>query len=398
MLEQFTGQPPFGGSSSTFAPTFSHPFILRDGTQLPNPFPVLPAQPGDLVDFTRFAPTVIFGQINPNLRPQYSIQYSLNIQRQIKQNWLLSLAYVGSQSHRLLATYDLNPGIPSLCKDIPGCGPFGEDTAYSNSAGTRRFRDVNFNGQPFFSSIFTQDTIANSHYNSLQVGLRKNYTGNANWELSYTYSKSIDNASSFEQILNPSDFRLGRSLSQFDARHRLVFFYQYELPLARLLGKRSHPLLNGWQLSGITTFQSGFPIRLQDFSDASLTGGTADFETADTPDQVAPIRIFNPRKNNLLYFDPASFRSVPIAEYGRFGTASRQFFSGPGLNNWDFSLIKATPLGENRRLETRLEIFNLFNHTQFFNPDGIITDGERFGKVFRDRDSRSMQLVLRFLW
>ncbi len=396
VLEQFTGQPPFGGSSSTFGSTFSDPFLLRDGTRLPNPFPVTPATPGSFVDFSKFSPTTIFGQINPNLRPQYSVQYNLSIQRQIKNNLLLSITYVGLQAHRLLATYDLNPGIPSRCKSIAGCGPFGEDSAYPGFAGTRKFSNVNFNGNPYFSSIFTQDTIANSNYNSLQVNITRSLAQGFLFDVAYTFSKSIDNASSFEQILNPFDYKLSRSLSQFDARHRISIYAQYDLPLKKLFGGGPDKLVNGWQLNSIITFQSGFPIRLADYNDASLTGGTADFETADTPDNIAPVHKLDPRKNNLLYFDPASFASIPASEYGRFGTAGRQFFSGPGVNNCDLSLIKKVPLTESRQFEIRWEVFNLFNHTQFLNPDGFITDGDRFGKVFRSRDPRMMQIAVKF--
>lgn len=398
VIQQFTGQPPFGGSSSSFSSTLADPFLLRDGSRLPNPFPVIPAKPGDLVDFTRFAPTVIFGQINPDLRPQYAIQYNLNIQRQIKNSLLVNLSYVGSQGHHLLATYDLNPGIASLCKGIPGCGPFGQDVAYPGFAGTRVFRDVNFDGNPFFSSIYTQDTISNSNYHALQVGLVKANTSGLGFEVAYTFSKSIDNASSFEQILNPFNFGLGRSLSQFDARHRLVFSYQYDIPFKRLFKNSSNRLLEGWSVSGITSFQSGFPIRLQDFTDASLTGTSGDFESTDTPDQIAPVRILEPRKNNLYFFDPSSFRTVPDNEFGRFGTASRQFFSGPGINNWDIAILKTTRLNDKQTLEFRLEGFNFFNHAQFLNPDGIITDGERFGRIFRVREPRSIQFALKLLF
>lgn len=395
VLEQFTGQPPFGGSTSTFESTLANPFLLRDGTRLPNPFPVRLPKPGDPVDFSQFAPAVIFGQINPTLRPQYAVQYNLNIQRQLGKDWIFSIAYVGSQGHRLLATYDLNPGIPSLCQGLPGCGPYGEDSAYPGFAGTRKFNSVNFDGNPFFSSIFTQDSIANSNYHSMQLNFTQNKVRGIAYSVAYTLSKSIDNASAFEQVINPFDYDVSRSLSQFDARHRLTFYYDIDLPVAQLLRGAPARLVNGWQLSGITTFQSGFPIRLQDFTDASLTGITAGFETADTPDQVAPVRILDPRKNNLLYFDPASFASVPEHEYGRFGTAGRQFFSGPGISNFDLSLIKSTNLTESKRLEVRCEVFNLFNRTNFLNPDGIITDGDRFGKVFRSRDPRLLQLVVK---
>src|SRR5205085_9031567 len=91
-------------------------------------------------------------------------------------------------------------------------------------------------GVPVFSSIFAQDTIANSNYNSLQASLQKRFTHGLQFELAYTWSKSFDEASSFEGILNPIDFHQSYSLSQFDARHRLVFSYVWDLPIPKFTG------------------------------------------------------------------------------------------------------------------------------------------------------------------
>ena len=114
---------------------------------------------------------------------------------------------------------------------------------------------------PVFSSVFAQDTIANSAYNSLQASLDKRFAHGLQFTAAYTFSKSFDESSSFEGILNPIDPRRSRSLSAFDARHRLVFSYYWELPFRNYSGV-SGQVLNGWALSGITTFQTGFPIRI----------------------------------------------------------------------------------------------------------------------------------------
>ena len=116
-------------------------------------------------------------------------------------------------------------------------------------------------GIEVFSSIFAQDTIANSAYNSLQASLDKRFSHGLQFTAAYTFSKSFDEASSFEGILNPIDPRRSRSLSGFDARHRIVFSYYWELPFHKYSGAMGK-VLNGWALSGITTFQTGFPIRI----------------------------------------------------------------------------------------------------------------------------------------
>src|SRR5262249_46594595 len=111
VLEQFSAEPPFGGSSSFANILFNTPFLGQDGTVNPNPFNgVLNPAPGQPVDWSRFRPILLYGQFQPNLRSQYSAQYNLTIQRELVKDLLLQAGYVGSQGHRLLATHDLNYG------------------------------------------------------------------------------------------------------------------------------------------------------------------------------------------------------------------------------------------------------------------------------------------------
>ncbi len=111
VLEQLSAQPPFGGSSSIYNPGFSRPFRLQDGSVAPNPFQgVLNPPPGTPVNWALFRPILLYGQLEPELRMQYSAQYNLTFQREIPGDLLVQLAYVGSQGHRLLATEELNPG------------------------------------------------------------------------------------------------------------------------------------------------------------------------------------------------------------------------------------------------------------------------------------------------
>src|SRR5581483_1023592 len=257
-----------------------------------------------------------------------------------------------------------------------------------------------------------QDTIANSNYNSFQLNLEKRFSHGLQLQAAYTFSKSIDQASSFEDILNPFEPRRTRSLSLFDARHRFVVSYVYELPIPKYSGAKGK-LLNGWGVSGITQFQSGFPVHLQSFDDNELTS-SIDFSSAGVPDQLAPFHKLDPRSNPNNYgFDPNSFTSnasdpsQPACSagatfncyqpslFGRYGTAPRTICCGPGLNNWDASVLKNTELNERMRLEFRWDIFNLANHTRFFNPDGNVTDGSDFGRVKRAAAPRLMQFALK---
>ncbi len=447
VLEQFSAEPPFGGSSGLSNVMFNTPFQFQaGGSPAPNPFGgILNPSPGSPLDWSRFRPILLFGQFLPNLRPQYAAQYNLTVQRQVTDSLMFQVGYVGSQGHRLLATHDLNFGNPQTCIDLADlavltgdpafdCGAFFADVPYFIPAGTlpagftltlpygsvpsvtgpnltditlvglRQFSSPQcepttgagcpLDGVPVFSNIFAQDTIAHSSYNSLQVLLEKRFSKGLQFSAAYTWSKSIDNASSFENILNPFDFESSRSLSLFHAAHRFVASYFWELPVPKYDGFKSK-LLNGWAVSGITTFQTGFPIRILSEDDQELML-SFDFELPGRPDQIGPLVTTDPRENpDSLFFDPGAFTT---AAFGTLGTAPRTVCCGPSINNWDFGIHKDTPINERMRVEFRAEFFNMWNRTQFFNPDGNITNGSEFGTVKRAKDPRQIQFALKLFF
>jgi hypothetical protein len=437
VLSAFNAQPPFGGSTFLTNPFLNTPFLSQDGTARPNPYHgFLNPVAGSPVDFSLFRPILLWGNFPETLRSQYAIHYNLTLQRQLFHDTLLQVGYVGNQGHRLLASLDQNYGNPQTCLDlnnIPGmsCGPFGADESYEIPAGTipdgvtlhlpygsvptvtgpnadpitlvglRRYSSPLCeptigegcppDGVPVFSSIFGIEPIANSSYHSLQALLTQRVARGLQVLAAYTWSKSIDNASSVENSINPLDPRLSRSLSLFDARHRLALSYYWQLPRFGAENWTKH-VIDGWALSGITTIQSGFPIRLISFSDQELMSSW-NYETPGQPDQVAPFRRLDPRTSAGYYFDPASFTESAL---GQIGNAPRTICCGPGIANFDVALHKSISLSETRSFEFRTEIFNVFNHTQFLNPDGNITGTDTFGIVRRARDPRLLQFALRF--
>jgi hypothetical protein len=245
-------------------------------------------------------------------------------------------------------------------------------------------------GVPVFASIFSTQPVGNSSYNSLQALLSKRFSHGLQFLTSYTWSKSIDNASTFEESINPIDPARSRSLSLYDARHRLVLSEYWTIPAPHVANWSRH-LIAGWEIAGIFTLQSGFPIRLTSTDDDELMN-SYDFETVGEPNQIAPFRRLRPQSSGGYFFDPASFVEAP---FGKMGNAPRTICCGPGIANLDLGLHKTFRVGEARTLEFRTEIFNVMNHTQFFNPDGNITDGPNFGQVSRARDPRLIQLALR---
>ena len=248
-------------------------------------------------------------------------------------------------------------------------------------------------GVPVFSSIFAEDTIANSNYNSLQVLVEKRFSKGLEFRASYTWSKSFDQASSFENVLNPLDIRRSWALSLFDARHRLVYSYVWQLPIPER-GGWAGKLLNDWGISGIATFQTGFPIRITSSDDLELMN-SYDFELPGEPDMVKSFRTLNPRGPDNLFFDPSIFQPQAL---GTIGNAPRSICCGPGLNNFDIAIHKNIKLTEQARLEFRGEFFNVVNHAQFLAPDGNISDGADFGRVMLARDPRLIQFALKLFF
>jgi len=426
VLLQLNGEPPFAGASFISDPGFATPFMDQSGTPFPNPFPFVPAKPGTPVDFTQYMPIIQFGELLPNQRSQYVEQYNLSLEYQLSRSMVFGAAYVGSQGHRLLASYDTNHGDPNLCFAINAdlgpdtCGPGGEDSAYQLSTGqtiygTRPFGVFANNSLPgdagleAYTDVIAINSIANSSYNSGQFRLERR--GKAlEFLASYTFSKAMDNASGFQDLLNPYCFRCDTGLSAFDARHHFIFSYTYELPLKRFAPQAGirQRLIDGWEIGGIYTFQSGNPVYLTDTGDDnSLQGSFDGFVPPDRPDIVGPLHKLNPHKTVCAqgtggpgdpcqfinpFFDTSAFAPNAL---GTIGNARHTFFAGPPVNNFDFTAIKRTSFGERYSLEFRAEIFNLLNHTQFFNPVGDISNSTNFGHVTTARDPRFIQFGLK---
>lgn len=500
VLEQFSAEPPFGGSAFFSSVLLQAPYITQTGLVNPNPFGggILNPPRNKATDFARFRPILLFGDAQPHMRSQYEEHYNLTIQRELPGNIVFQVAYVGTQGHRLLASYDLNHGNPQTCLDLDmilgsgTCGPGFEDSVlyqipatttlpvdlhlpYAqpgeplvipagtlvstvapngiNFVGTRKFsaplcdpyKAFPGNGCPLdtisvFSNIFAQDTVANSNYNSFQLSVDKKFSHGLQLQGAYTFSRSIDNASSFENNLNPVNFSTTRGLSLFDARHRFVLSYYWEFPVPKMQGFAGK-LLNGWASSGIATVQSGFPIRIQTSTIDNELFSSFDFEAPGEPNILGPFRTQDPRRSACALgtgptatspnptggpcivipnaaFDPNLFSATPFdpstgppagppqipgtVPLGTIGNSPRTVCCGPGIANLDISILKNTQLTERIKMEFRAEFFNVFNHAQFIGVQGDISgfanSGATFGSVLRVRDPRLIQFAVKFIF
>jgi hypothetical protein len=450
------GDAPFGDYTGQSAPDFAAPFTNRaNGTSIQNFFPIQPPPKNfsiknpatnscvvgqfcpydNLVDFLTAYGTIGSSPAfyHKNKSP-YAENYELSLQRQITPSDLLTLSYVGTQGHHLLLALSANPGSPAACLNLIAeqavvlgstntpCGPGGENAVYQLPSGTLvgGTRPLNQLVSPSTNGVITLPSgplvafgndsyfinIGNSAYNSAQINWRHS-SGRLQMLVGYTFSKAIDLSSGYGEQVNPVNPNLSRGLSAFDSTNNFVASYNYRLPIDMLPGPKK--LTNGWEISGITRFATGLPITIVETDDQSLLGtnfGGPIPLNVDTPNLVAPVHILNPRNSDCpgpcQFFTTSSFQGSAL---GMEGTASRRFFHGPGVNNWDFAVIKNTQLNEHLNLQFRAELFNIWNHTQFIAPGAIglsafnsvshLSTTSSFGSITQAASPRIGQLSLK---
>jgi len=410
-------QPPYGLSyTSPGPPLFATPFITAaDGSVHTNPFPLTfpplnatASHPNPNIDFSPFLPQAGMTAPPPWNTYPYNENYFFSIERQLPGSTLLSLSYVGSQAHHLIAVYSANPGNPALCLALshpnavapgtPTCGPFGEDTMYTTAAG-QVIQGTRVGLGPNFSNDDYEASIGNSNYNAFEITARHS-SKNLTFLIGYTFSKSIDQSSALGDPINPYNFAATRALSAWDLTHNFVASYEYRLPFDRFLSSRPGKLLaEGWSISAITRASTGFPVTLRADGDNSLMGSIpngVNNHSLDLPDYYGgPLNLNGNPRNGLPYFNTTAYMDNAL---GTPGNASRRSFYGPGMFNFDLALLRSFPLTESKALQFRLETFNTFNHAQFFGPAAVNgdVDSALFGKVVKAAPPRLMQLALKF--
>jgi len=343
-----------------------------------------------------FIPPPLTGMIAPNLRTAYIQQWNFNIQYEPLRDLVVEAAYVGSKGTALTSRRDLNQSRPG------SSGP----------------------PYPAFGPIQTAGSFASSTYNSFQLRVEKRLSAGLSVLGAYTWSKSIDDASSvFESATEPAypqdsqNLKAERALSNFNSAHRLVVTGLYDVPY-RKVGSLRH-VLGDWHVQLIGTMQTGHPFTINRGVDQSGTGTTLGF--FDRPDQIAdpfqagPVaanpdpacrttisqggRAPSEVRTAQAWFNPCAF-AAPSTQ--RFGTAGRNSVIGPGLINWDVSLRKDLPIREHQRVELRVEFFNIANHPNFDSPNRNF-DSPSFAAVqsqnaYGQKPPRQIQLGVRYVF
>ncbi len=306
--------------------------------------------------------------------PSY-MDYNVSVQHQIMANTVLEVGYVGTKGTHLLGDIDVNqPNVASRLAD---------ETS-----------DVNVI-RPFvgYGAITARVPVFTSNYNSLQVSLNRRFSRGLTLEVGYTWSKLLT-TNPFDRSLatyNSYDLKQSYGPSTLNTPQMLVVSYIYELPFYRSQkGLLSH-VLGGWELSGITTIQSGQSTSITQGVDPFAVGinnGIGMLSPGDTV-QIRADQIGDPNgpKTAAEFFNPAAFAVAT----GHFGTSRPGAILGPGIQVWDMSLIKNFKFAERVGLQLRLETFNTFNHG---NPSGIDTNvgDSNFGAVTAWHDPRNLQI------
>ena len=282
----------------------------------------------------------------------YLQSWNLNVQRELSPNLALMAGYFGSKGTHLISRRNLNQ--PSN-----GVRPFPE---LSQSSPILPGASL--------GNITQVESAGNSSYNALWVTGSQRLAHGLQLNTSYTWSKSLDyNSFSTGGIVGQDsyDLRGDRGLSDFDARHRFTGNGIYDLPLS------GNSFLEGWRLAAIVQLQSGSPVNV--VTSNSTVNGVAN---TLRPDVTGPIAILGRVER---WFDTSVFNAVP-----RLGNLGRNVVVGPGFCNTDFSVIKDTQLGEELKMQFRVEFFDLFNHANF-GPPGIVVGTPTFGQITSTRFS-----------
>jgi hypothetical protein len=308
----------------------------------------------------------------------YMIQYLFNVQRELGRNAALEIGYLGSQSKRLERMFDRNEVVPGTVGTVETRRPY-----------------------PEFTRIQEIGNVAEAKYNSLTAKLTKRLDKGLSALVGYTFSKSRDNGSGIRTLNGDQLFPQNSEClecewgpSIFDVRHRVVSSILYELPFGE--GKPfaqtgvARAILGGWQVSNIMSLSSGFPRNSAPGSDRANTGSDqrADLVPGQDPNDGP--------KTIAKWFNTDAFA---LPALGTYGNAGRNIILGPGIFNFDSSIIRNFRISGSKSLQIRLEAFNTFNQPVWNDPNTSMANLTTFGTITSTRKPmRELQVGAKFVF
>ncbi len=360
-----------------FNPPYALAFVPLPA--FPNPFPGALPPPAQLVG------------VDYNIhRSPHMYQWNINIQRELFAATTLTVGYVGSRGLDLYAARDVNPVVPTV---VNGVDVFGVAKGNGASGIISNPRE-----NPAGAALSSEAPVGNSSYNSLQVGMNRRFAHGVQTQLSYTWSKCMDDASGTSGLeggipwSNPFNGSFDRGRCLFDRPQVLKLSGVYALPFNQNI------FVKGWQMSGNLTAQSGPPWNVTvgfDQAGDVVTG-------SERPNLLTPVTYSN---NINQWVNPSSF-GLPAP--GTLGNLQRDFLAGPGIVDLDYAVMKETQIREKFRVQFRAEFFNLLNHANFALPNASVfvqapngggNPNPTFGKITATTtSSRQIQLALKFMF
>ena len=430
VAQQLASQAPFMPSVTVFGQqpyqlgTLFNGLLPAADTIDPNFIP----QPSFLLGFVD--PTTGLPTNDPNMYPVYSgntygfttmsvpqrfvvpstQQWNLSVQRSLPGSWLLEVGYVGTKGTHLADELDpmqarlASPQNPIVVQDLFGNTYNITENTQLNVGARSPVAGLNPRGFFFFGNDAT------SHYDSLQVTAAHRFAKGLHFQSAYTFSKSTDpvltsGAGIFNYPVNDqTSLSPSMALSDFDRTHRLVISYDYEMPFFSHAHGWQSAVLSHWSVAGITTFQSGLPIRITDSAGGSAYG-------VATPDVATPSFAPGYTLSTALtsgpllqridgYFNSAAFVPAPVVGIDGstgFGTLGRNEFRGPFQQNWDMSIAKTWTVTESQTLKFSADLFNTFNHPVFDKPSITDIQSPSFGRITNTVGTpRLVQFALRY--
>ena len=339
--------------------------------------------------------------VQSGMRPPYSQNWNLSIERALAKNYLLDVRYVGNKGTHLPRFIEANPSIYGPGVNANNNNEIREYTT-CNSAGVCNYRSV---------GLLADDT--SSTYHALEVAFSRQYAHGLSFLASYWYSKSLDYISSLnvagsaptlvagenDLAQNPFDLAAEHGPSLFDATHRFVFSGTWALPSWRAAPRAAAFLTNGWQFNAISSLSTGTPFTVYDSADVSLQGSAPEISGfySSRPDLISNPNAGQPHTANEWVSRAPFLQLNPQTQAGQFGNEGRNVVRGPGIEDADVSLFKYFNIDETRRVQFRAECFNLLNHPNFGLPVNDL-ESPAFGQILQAGSPRLMQLAVKFLF
>ncbi len=339
--------------------------------------------------------------VQSGMRPPYSQNWNISIERKIAQDYLLDIRYVGTKGTHLPRFIEANPSI------------YGPGVNANNNNQIRQYTTCNAAGVCNYGSVGLLADEDSSTYHALELALSRQYAHGLSFLASYWYSKSLDGISTLnvagsaptlvagenDLAQNPFDLAAEHGPSLFDATQRFVGSGSWALPAWRDAPRAVAFVANGWQLNTITSLSTGTPFTVYDSADVSLQGSAPEITGfySSRPDLIANPNTGQPHTANEWVSRAPFLQLNPVTQAGQFGNEGRNVVRGPGIEDVDISLFKYFRMGESRRVQFRAECFNALNHPNFGLPENDL-ESPAFGQILQAASPRLMQLAVKFIF